>query len=341
MAAKVNANREYQGELRVAAQIDVAQFWNVGKSDADTVTVTPTEFKFSPDPQKVPFKTTTALNGAWMGMSKGKRQTVIHNGKMTIRLQGIDATELHYREYFKAGLTKNNVEYRQFLAETAATKLHDLLAGHGAGNTVPCMVVTRVDLPDQVFDIYRRFVGDIVVTIGSAQIDVNHWLVEQGWAFPTFYTTMRNDEIQPILKLATAAQKASGSNRRVWGQLSAHVGPIKETLIYRSKGKPNPNGDVGKVVMPKLFRRRVTYTIDSASGLTSAKFPDYLKAKTDDKWVRTSDFLKNRAAKLNTSLSPPLTSASNFGLGPGDLVFSEKQTATLKGANGKDVKRWF
>ena len=41
-------------------------------------------------------------------------------------------------------------------------------------------------------------------------MNLNHWLVEQGWAFPTYYTSMTND-VLAIDKLAKAAQsKKSG-----------------------------------------------------------------------------------------------------------------------------------
>src|SRR5215813_3110464 len=149
----VNVN-EYVGELRVTGEIDLAQFWPNKKSDADTVAVQATNFEFSPDPKTKPFKKTTVFQGAWIGKSKGKRQLVVHKGgKITIRLQGIDATELHFKEYFKSGL-KGNVEYRQFLAETATTKLHDFLAG-GGGSKVACRVTTRVDLPNQAAEAPR------------------------------------------------------------------------------------------------------------------------------------------------------------------------------------------
>jgi endonuclease YncB( thermonuclease family) len=331
--------KEYTGELRVSGEIDLSQFWPGGKSDADTVTVKATKFEFSSDPSKKLFKPTTAFQGASIGTSKGKPQLVIRkDGKITIRLQGIDATELHYKEYGKGGL-KGNVEYRQPLAETATTKLHDLLASSGSGK-VSCTVTTRVDLPNQVFDKFRRFVGDISVTIGSAKINLNHWLVEQGWAFPAFYNTMRNDEINAILKLAKNAKQAAGAQKRVWGQLRAHVGAINQRMKYRSHGKPNPVGDIGRVVIPKLFRRRVNFTIDTINNLTSDTFPVYLGKLKDDRWVKTAAFLKNRGTKPNISLEPPLNTSSDFQAKPEDLVISEKGTSPLVGPTGKKVTAW-
>ncbi|HEY8184655.1 MAG TPA: thermonuclease family protein [Pyrinomonadaceae bacterium] len=338
--AKAKKNvKEYVGELRVTGEIDLAQFWPNKKSDADTVTVQATNLEFSRDPKTKPFKKTTVFSGAWIGKSKGKRQLVVHKGgKITIRLQGIDATELHFKEYFKSGL-KGNVEYREFLAETATTKLHDFLAG-GGGSKVACRVTTRVDLPNQVFDIYRRFVGDVWVKVGGQWKNANHWLVRQAWAFPSFYDTMRNEEIQAILKLASQAKKALGFKSRVWGQLIPHVGPLNTGMQYRSKGQPNPQADIGNVIMPKLFRRLVTFTIDGLNTPTTDNFHDYLGKLKDDLWVNTTTFLKNRGAKRNVTLAPPLDNANNFQADPEKLVFSEKTTPALMGANGKPISRF-
>ena len=91
--------------------------------------------------------------------------------------------------------------YRQFLGATSSKALHDFLAGTGEA-TLACRVFTHVDAPNEVFDTYGRMVGDIEVTVAGKLVDINHWLVEQGFAYPTFYSSMNDDEIKAFLALA-------------------------------------------------------------------------------------------------------------------------------------------
>jgi len=74
---------------------------------------------------------------------------------------------------------------------------------------LPCIVVTQVDAPNDVFDVYGRFIGtifirdqngteEVLADDGQATMkatDVNLHCVHQGWAFPTFYSSMAEEEI--------------------------------------------------------------------------------------------------------------------------------------------------
>jgi endonuclease YncB( thermonuclease family) len=85
------------GLLEVEGTIDVKQFWPEGRSDADTtkvvVTIAPDAIRFRKNDSS-PFQPTHVFDNAKV---KGRTATApIKNGKLTIRLQGIDAPELHY-----------------------------------------------------------------------------------------------------------------------------------------------------------------------------------------------------------------------------------------------------
>src|SRR5262249_28461065 len=139
--------------------------------------------------------------------------------RVTIRLQGIDAPELHYEPTApvlhgvkptpeqKAAFKAHNGNFRQFFGETAATHLHDFLGKAGA-SPVTCVVRTQVDEPNDVFDTYGRLVGDIFVTIGGKEQNANKWLCDNGWAFPTFYASMTDQEITDLIALTEPARKA-------------------------------------------------------------------------------------------------------------------------------------
>jgi endonuclease YncB( thermonuclease family) len=254
------------GLLEVDGSIDLAQFWPVGSSDADTtqirVDVGAGAFRFRPHPGE-PLRVTHVLDGA--KVKGAATYDVIKNGKITVRLQGIDAPELHYRPAAakkKADQTakqhelylKWNLEFRQYLAETATVSLTTFLQGIGA-DPLPCKIRTAVDTPDEVFDTYGRLVGNVSVQANGVEQDVNHWIVGQGLAFPAFYTSMSEQEITTIVDLANNAYSAGLG---VWPQLndSVRAAEFDLSLVYRGKGAAlDAAADVGGVVVPKLFRR--------------------------------------------------------------------------------------
>ncbi len=57
-----------------------------------------------------------------------------------------------------------------------------------------------VDRPDEVFNSHGIFVRCIILKDTSrSEIDINLWLVKEGWAFLTFYASMTTDEINILL----------------------------------------------------------------------------------------------------------------------------------------------
>ena len=329
-----------KGELRVSGKMVLGQFWPTGLSDADTVTVqlTANSFTFSPDPANKPFRTTKAFDNATV---KGTTtRPAIRKNNITIRLQGIDATELHYAATLHGtGLQDNGKRFRQFFGETATEKLHDFTAQLGTG-PIPCEVVSAVDHPNDVFDTFGRFVGDVLITIKGKKVDLNHWLVENGWAFQTYYNSMSPDEIKIIQKLSEAARKAK---RGIWPHLIQHVGQLNPGMVFRLKGKPNDKADIGPVLMPKIFRRQVRFVISQLNHLPagSGDFRSFLGAQTDP-FVTLKAFLKNPKVKApgktspNANLKSLFNAQEVFASMPGDLVFFEKPS-TLVDSSGNPI----
>ncbi len=165
------------GLLQVTGKIDLKQFWPNGESDADTTKViVETEkdaFKFQPSLDQ-PFTVTQVFEDAKV-IGSATKQAIDKKGRISVRLQGIDAPELHYsptpisrkkkvtdeqRDRFK----ELNEDYRQYLGETATVELHNFLSQSG-NDSLPCLVTSVVSEPNEVFDTYARFVGDLVVQI--------------------------------------------------------------------------------------------------------------------------------------------------------------------------------
>src|SRR5262245_6346608 len=120
------------GLLEVTGTIDLNQFWPMGTSDADTtkilVQVGQDAFRFRAFPT-APWKVTHVFDDAIV-VGQSEKPAIDTRGRVTVRLQGIDAPELHYRPL--AALRRNdqtdeqhelylkwNLEYRQRLGETA------------------------------------------------------------------------------------------------------------------------------------------------------------------------------------------------------------------------------
>src|SRR5262245_55471149 len=88
----------HAGMLEVAGAIDVTQFWPTGRSDADTtnrnVNAGATVITVSKNITYHIKLTHVCDNSTVKGPTT---MTPIKKGQPTIRLQGIDATELHYQ----------------------------------------------------------------------------------------------------------------------------------------------------------------------------------------------------------------------------------------------------
>jgi len=342
------------GLLQMHGSIALKQFWPTGRSDADTtkmvLTVSSGAIEFRKN-SSASFQPTHVFDQA---VVKGKtRKAPIKNGQVTIRLQGIDATELHYQPSplspaEKKGLSAAKLNayhsvthsYRQLLGATATKALRDFLATAGH-DTLNCRVFTQVDKPDEVFDTYGRLVGDIEVTMSGKLVNINQWLVEQGWAFPTFYSSMTNDEINTFIGLAkTARAKKSG----VWKFLSKTIGSFNFGLL-----EPKANdlsilpSDKGPVILPKLYRRQTNWAARSKAKVTSQTFQSFLAkgsgGKPDACFV-TADFLANGVhSATHRTFDEFVVAGKTIKFEPDGLVFSEAPSALI-GSDGKPIKQF-
>lgn len=314
----------YKGLLQVTGTIDVTQFWPQNESDGDTVHVVPDPdgFKFSPDGKLDSLKVTHVFDQAMVYGADRELKPAVSKGKITVRLEHVDTPELHYMVPLKG--TKN---FRQYLGETAAMELHDLIAGAGQ-QMVQCEVRTAIDHPNQAFDTYARLIGSIILhPKGKKEVNANHWLVQNGWAFPAFYNSASEAEIKEVSKHAEQARKAG---KGIWAHLSQDVGHPDFSLLFRHGGPPNPQADIGPVVIPKLFRREVLWHMSQVDGQFSGTFRDFL-AKQKDGWVNTADFMHNPniTPPKTQNLSTLVSNEGIFEIGPAGLVFFEKESTLV------------
>ena len=339
-----------QGQLEIHGTIDVAQFWPTGTSDADTakilLTVDSHAFRYRRTPTDR-FQPTQAFNGAKVHAPGQGTKPVISKDTVTVRLQGVDAAELHYRpqsvlkpsqrtEQQTTRFKELNQDYRQPLGETAAQALRSLLQPHGP--QLPCRMITAVEKPSEVVDVYGRCVGDIEVSLNGESINLNQWLVQQGWAFPTFYSSMSEPEIRQLIQMSHAARVNKVGVWKNW-RPTRRIDHLNLALIYRKQATgPIPSEEKGPVIMPKLFRRAITWKVNQMAKMVTGDLAKYLSAHPDDCYL-TTEFLTDPHTARHRKLHEFYRPDGTFRVRPDELVFQEKPSELI-GPNGKPVTTW-
>ncbi len=334
----MTAPKGYTGTLEEGT-LDITQFWPTGESDADTshVVVDADGFKFRPN-AGAPFAVTHVFDTAQV---KGTgTEPAVKKGAVTVRWQGIDAPELHYRPTYpqklgaaaKAAFNEKNGNFRQHYGEGATVALASFLKAQGQ-NPLRVIVRTAVEAPNDVFDTYGRLIDDIIVVKGGSEINVNQWLVGQGWAFPTYYDSMSAAEIEQLDKLAAKAKETKAG---IWKHASQSVGPFDPTLKFVNHGAEA--NDPGAVIMPKVFRRFATYSVAESANVINETFPAYLKAEPD-KCHEASDFLKDGKQAPQHHLDEFINANSHLTFWPQDLVFEEAASKVID-AHGNAITKF-
>jgi hypothetical protein len=190
-----------------------------------------------------------------------------------------------------------------------------------------------VSKPNDVFDKYGRFVGDLLLPDGT---NLNYWMLENGWAFPALYNSLQDDE------LAAFHRRRKKGKGKLLADCSKDMSLWDPTLQTPHK---EPSGfhydeaqDKGPVQFPKLFRRIVTWKSDAKA--TEKTLKDYLVAqKSQDRVFKTDEFLEQGHATPAHNLVDFIDAGQHFTVAPDGLVYKEAPS-TLIGPDGKKVTSW-
>lgn len=219
----------------------VRQFFPAGNSDADTikVKVATAAMRTEAGEKNVYGELSDAFTVQTDKDGKVYHDKVLASGSITVRLQHIDAPELHY--------VLGKVKYRQPRGASSARRVMEGLTWH-TSDWIPCEVVTEVAHPSQAFDCYGRLVGDILY--GNERRNLNLQILETGLALPSLYDSASAAE-------RAAARAAAKRGRRafdaVWGDYKPELSFDPRLVL-----DPHDSGhddDHGPLVLPKLFRR--------------------------------------------------------------------------------------
>jgi len=357
---------DMKGLLRVSGTLDLSQFWPNGHSDVDTATVVVDAggFQFSKDGSPQGLRRTDVFEHAYIGQT-----AVIGKGrKVQVRIQGIDAPELHcppgarHPKAPKANgappkpkkklppLKGNGGFFRQFQGRTSTA---DLAATVGKAK-VGCTITTRVDEPNDVFDSHGRLIGDISFRLKDKLVNISHLAAEHGWALPAYYNSMNRSEINALQDLFEDARK---KKRGIWREFEKKVGKL-ERLEFdkrdRKFGAAERRADKKGFVVPKMYRRQLKFDVMELNNLGPATIRDFLAGKpskgqtrgSKDPWTTRAAILKNPMMKRptkapNDSLAGALSAQNTFPTAvgvaqPGDIVFFEDSTSLRKKKKKKD-----
>lgn len=344
------------GTLRIKGIIELNQFWPVGSSDADTtkirLTVSADSFEYRKTGTSS-FKKTAVFKDA---ISKGQGSKPAINTRasdgvqnITVRLQGVDAPELHYKaaplkkstgvsDAKRTAYNQLNKERRQCFAESATVALAKHLKTYASNGVVKAVFESEVDHPFEVVDTYGRFIGNIKV---GSNHDINVWLVENGWCTPAFYTSMSREEIETFLKAWDKGKKKTGRTSKA---LSFDAAKFDWKLLYRNPGTVTnfkSGDDKGKAIMPKIFRRQVAWMVSKKAKVTEAgtSFKAHLQ-KSPDQLVLLKDFMDQGLSSSPVhNLHDYVTGKAAITKKPEELIFQEKP-GTLVNKAGKKITDW-
>lgn len=315
------------GILTMTGSLALTQFWPKGESDADTAKVllspnSPFKFQAFPGSPSVP---TNVFNGV-TARGKAKKAVIDKQNRVTVRFQGIDAPELHFPPH----------QRRQHFGEFSTDKLLVFLQTFKQ-DPLPCRVVTQVNSPNDVFDTFGRFIGDILVTRGGQEINLNHWLAEQGLAFPSLYNSMTIAEINVVVQ---ASETARAKKAGIWaaGAFTQNIGTLDRTLIFR-RPPAVVQPDKGPVIFPKFFRRLSTWQDAKAKGKSKATSVKVFLAQTHppDQFMLTKDVLSSGVTSAQVhNLADAINANNRINLAPKEMTFTEKPSQLLD-KNGKRI----
>jgi endonuclease YncB( thermonuclease family) len=339
--------------LQILGQIDVQQFWPTGSSDADTtklmVQVAPGSFRIKLAGSST-HEPTNAYEKAFMYGEKNKQgvrkkeRLINSKGQITVRLQRVDAPELHINPGPIKGKSLKGtglfVEYRQRQAETGTVALRKFLQKQaGSDGLLPCVFDSNLPEgtgPGEVVDKYGRFVGDIMIGSGTKRVNLNLWLLEQGWAIVALYDSMLAHEIDESLK-AWKSGKGKGSRTHYRSKFEPF-----ELLTFREPVATVQDEGDKKFIHPKYFRRYVTWYAHSKAGNLSGDFPDYLESRAEDVYELDEFLAALKAGKTKPDNIYPLYDRSADGDGvswkPKQFIFLEAPSTVYSDASGKDAK---
>jgi endonuclease YncB( thermonuclease family) len=214
-------------------------------------------------------------------------------GSVQLRLEGIDTLETHYSPPYGNG---DPVHQPIALGHAAAAELLEFLGFKRVTRQQDEQVTTSIpeEVPGYILSRYSDRHGRVVAFVFAGdtpqpdgqkvrvspdwiQTSANLHLLRAGLAYPGFYTKLYPDLRQ---SMAIVTQSARAEEIGIWEKDQTNTGFELKTLQTLTR-------DV--VILPKLFRRLVSYITDNEGEVDLLQFSQYLDESGDRVLFTTND----------------------------------------------------
>lgn len=351
--------KRYYGKVKITGKIYLDQFFSLGgRSDADTLRlyVNPESVEFRKNEKAEWQRRLTLFNKAYYfdeEVKSWKKIVIKDRGRsdqeyIKIRLQGIDAPELHClanqanlrlsSTHYRNFTSLNAIfEYRQHWGARAARELATFLNSESFTEEgvkfVKGYAISSVDTPSNLFDKFGRAVADIVIIDRkNRDINLNQYIVRKGWAFPDYYDSMSNDEIEALIENnKDALNKPTG----IRSSYTKELVPFNFNLFYQEEEEVQSDieKDKGPLNLPKFFRKQLDYEVLIKSGNKKDReshpelrtLKNYIKYRGNECY-KLEEFLEKRHCAKKYSLSEFIDENGYMHTEPGSLVNIESDS---------------
>ena len=231
---------------------------------------------FEPDGDSIQFKPKKiTLLDQLLRLGVGPKPTAIQS--VNLRLEGIDALEIHYTPTVKAPLHATRTHQPRPMADGARDALTGLLGMNPVPYTQPLNTTVAPPAPvdgvqgyilSRALDVHGRpvsflfrgpapFADGSKVLLNAAVLkkSLNYAMVRDGNAYPLFYDTLFK---QLRDELATAAKAARAAKKGLWSKNVTKSG-------FKAAGLADLETKL--IVYPKLFRRLADYFEGGGAGI--------------------------------------------------------------------------
>ncbi|WP_324605320.1 nuclease [Streptomyces sp. NRRL S-237] len=210
------------------------------------------------------------------------------DGRVSVRLEGIDALETHYSNGSYGPERRQPLKFAREAADALLTWLHfTSIQWHDDGT----VTTTPDKVPGYILTSGTDMFGRCVALVGRGtppaysgyRIDVdrkklertaNHHLLSLGLVYPTFYEGLPVD-LREILRAAAVEAKESTPPKGLWAKDVTVEGAEIDGICSIT------DDDTGVVILPKLFRRLKDYFDFDPENCSLAGFRAFLAGAGD------------------------------------------------------------
>lgn len=355
------------GLVEIDGKVDVFQYWPNGGSDVDTL-------KFVPDFPSARYHGDGGSADVAAFFQKGgmflpdddkpgqeKFRSIVRKGgglSLSIRLQGIDAPELHYAPNFREGMFDGDFSrwiarhlsrqksYRQpygklcadFFGKGVRRQLGlETIDEDAPERLVDAKLTIHADGINQAVDVFGRVVGYVALRTAHGEVLLNDYALSEGFAFCSFYGSMRIDEMNRLSALFAAHGTGGTPKSQLRGNFSRQLRDFEPDLWTTKSMRDTDRDDNGadafrsKCFDPKLFRRCVDWVGRREALGETVPLLDYMRSNNEN--VATlEDFIDaggDWLAARKIAMGSLVEETGAFSRLPGEVVFEARPVTVV------------